>query len=389
MLNTDKAKRLAELEKKWLSGTITEAERQEYAAWYNDIDENSVLEIPSELAGNAEELRKRILGAVHSRTGIAHTVRKGSMWRLSVAAAAVAVTTLTCLYLLNRGADKPVKQAAQHEWVNDAPPGHQGAFLLLADGTRIMLDSNGSGRIADQGKTRVLRTSEGLTYQGGSDNESNVLFNTLVTPRARQFNLTLPDGSKLWMNAESSVRFPVAFNGKSREIEFEGEGYFEVAPAYSQGHKIPFVVNVNGRKVEVLGTHFNIMAYDNEAAMETTLLEGSVKVINGTKANILKPGQQASSDKNGKIRIDLSPDIDKVIAWKSGKFVFDETNIRQVMRQLTRWYDVEVEYVGDVLDYDFSGGITRYTNVSEVLKMLELTGALKFRIENKKVIVTR
>ncbi|PVD52868.1 anti-sigma factor [Terrimonas sp.] len=388
MFNTERDKRLAELEEKWLKGIISDAEKKEYADWYNDINETIPLDISPVFASDADELKRRIFNRIKIKGGIGNQIWKKKTLKLSVAASILAIATITGLHLFSRKTSDQVTAVVQEQMTNDAAPGIHGAVLILADGSRVLLDSSKSENIANQGNTKVLRTREGLTYKKGAGMSDSRLFNTVVTPRSRQFNLVLPDGSAIWMNAESSVKFPVEFNKSVREIEFIGEGYFEIAPVYDQRKKVPFIVNINRTKIEVLGTHFNIMAYKNEGVIETTLLEGKVKVVNGKKENVLKPGQQAASNSEG-IKINSSPDIEKVMAWKKGKFMFEETNIQQVMRQLCRWYDIEVEYAENVMNYDFSGGITMYTNVSDVLKMLELTGTLKFRIENKKVFVSK
>lgn len=390
MLNADKNRRLAELEQKWLNGTISAEERLEYARWYNDIDEDDPLFIPIDFASGAEELRTRILSNIletKSKTLLLSRRKKMIQWMS--AAAVLVLGILSYYYWFNDIQEKPVKAIAKEVISNDVQPGQEGAILILADGSTIVLDSTTNGSIARQGTTAIVKTNGRLAYRMERTEPDEIMYNMLVTPRGRQYNLTLPDGSQVWLNAESSLRFPTAFTGKTREVELTGEGYFEIAPAVVTGKRIPFIVKVKNSSVEVLGTHFNIMAYADEQSMETTLIEGSVKIYNENYSGLLKPGEQAINRDNGQIKFGKAPDIEKVLAWKNGKFVFEETNIRQIMRQLTRWYDVEVEYKEDISNFDFTGGITKYTNVSEVLKMLELTGVLKFDISHKKIIVRR
>jgi ferric-dicitrate binding protein FerR (iron transport regulator) len=192
----------------------------------------------------------------------------------------------------------------------------------------------------------------------------------------------LSDGSKVWLNAASSLRFPASFAGKERKVELLGEAYFEVA----KNAAMPFKVKVNGMEVEVLGTHFNINSYENESTVRTTLLEGSVKINNNNSSSLLKPGQQAQVNKAGEIKIINNVDVEEAIAWKEGKFQFDRADIHDIMRQLARWYDVDVEYKGSVSSH-FGGTISRDVNLSQVLNMLHLTGEVKFQIEDRKVIV--
>ncbi|MEP7257618.1 MAG: FecR domain-containing protein, partial [Flavitalea sp.] len=209
-------------------------------------------------------------------------------------------------------------------------------------------------------------------------------YNMMATPAGRQYSLTLADGTRVWLNASSSISFPTVFGNKKREVSITGEVYFEVAPVKTA----PFVVKHNGNiEVEVLGTHFNINSYDNEATPRTTLLEGKVKVKFQNSTSILKPGEQASLNKEGNISIASNVDLEEVMAWKNGMFQFDNTAIDAVMRQLARWYDVEIEYRGAILKH-FGGNISRDVNLSQVLKILELTGEVKFRIEGKKIIAT-
>ena len=267
----------------------------------------------------------------------------------------------------------------------DIAPGGDKAILTLADGSKIVLDSAANGNLTKQGNVKVIKLDGQLTYNTtGSTTE--VLYNTITTPRGGQYQLILADGSKVWLNAASSLRYPATFSGKERKVELTGEGYFEVV----KNAVTPFKVNVADKgEVEVLGTHFNINSYVDEAAINTTLLEGSVRVT-GLKTNdsrLITPGQQAQLTANGQINIRKQVDIDEVMAWKNGKFIFQEADIKSVMRQIERWYDVEVSFRGNGTNEQFVGTIPRIVNISQILKMLEKTGAVKFEIEGKKVIV--
>jgi ferric-dicitrate binding protein FerR (iron transport regulator) len=217
---------------------------------------------------------------------------------------------------------------------------------------------------------------------------SPLAYNTIATPRGGQYQLVLADGSKVWLNASSGLRYPTAFTGKERRVELTGEGYFEVAKNAS----MPFHVQVNQMDVEVLGTHFNINAYDDESAVKTTLLEGSVKVVKRETANVkenpivLQPGQQAEMKPHSPLAINHSPNIEEVMAWKNGLFQFKAAGIETVLRQAARWYDVEFVYKGNIPE-KFSGQISRSANAEQLLKILELTGKVKFEINGKTIIV--
>ena len=269
---------------------------------------------------------------------------------------------------------------------NDLSPGLDGAILTLADGRQIVLDSIHNGTLATQGNVSVTKLSNGqLAYHASNEGSGTILYNTLTTPKGRKTSLLLADGTKVWLNAASSLRYPASFAGKERSVEITGEAYFEVA----KNAAMPFVVKKTGTdyRIRVLGTSFNVNAYDDEEAITTTLLEGSVKIQKGMNGNALRPGQQALVA-NGNDKIEILPDanIAQVMAWKNGIFRFDRADIHTVMRQIARWYDVEVEYKGNITQH-FGGTISRDVNVSQVFKMLEMTGAVKFTIEGRKIEV--
>ena len=265
---------------------------------------------------------------------------------------------------------------------NDVNPGENKAVLTLADGSSIILDSNRNGTLATQGNTKILKLNGMVSYNNLSKKNNTVLYNTISTPRGGQYLLILADGSKVWLNAASSLRFPASFSGKERKVELLGEAYFEVA----KNAAMPFKVKTNGMEVEVLGTHFNINSYEDESAIRTTLLEGSIKINNHGNSSLLKPGEQAALNKKGEIKIINHANVEEAIAWKEGKFQFDKADIHAVMRQIARWYDVDVAYQGSVSSH-FGGTISRNVNLSQVLNMLHLTGEVKFEIKDRKVLV--
>lgn len=264
---------------------------------------------------------------------------------------------------------------------NDITPGGDKAILTLADGSKIMLDSAHNGDLANQGNVKVIKINGQLAYKG-TGTSAEVLYNTISTPRGGQYQLLLADGSKVWLNAASSLRFPASFTGKERLVELTGEGYFEIAKNENQ----PFKVDIAGKGVvEVLGTHFNINAYSDEASIKTTLLEGRVKVAaSGGATVLLKPGEQAQI--NGGIKLVNDVDTDEIIAWKAGLFQFNRADVVSIMRQVSRWYNVDVVFEGPVSMKSFSGIVSRSNNISEVLKIMEKAG-VKFKINGNRITV--
>jgi transmembrane sensor len=268
-------------------------------------------------------------------------------------------------------------------------PGTEKAVLILADGSRIVLDSAANGQIAKQGNTTVIKEDGLLAYNPDNNTPPGKTdYNIIQTIKGQQYSsLVLSDGTKIWLNASSSIRFPVTFTGKLREVEITGEVFFEVA----KNPAMPFIVAAKGTKIEVLGTHFNINAYDDEAAIKTTLLEGAVKVTSNGKSSFLKPGQQSQVAANGEIKVSNDADIERVVAWKNGIFKFQDADMGTIMRQVARWYDVEVSYKDQITETYVITYLPRNVPVSKLLKMLEEAGGVHFEIDeaNKKIIVEK
>lgn len=304
--------------------------------------------------------------------------------RSAVAAAVLLLIATGAYFLLNRTRPEKAQTSASGHFKNDIGPGKNNAILTLADGRRINLDSSGNGSIAREGNTTIRKQDGELSYSPSQPTgKSPETFNTVATARGNQYRLVLPDGSRVWLNAESSVRFRPAFTGNERRVEMTGEAYFEV----KHNDKMPFVVVANGTEVHDLGTEFNINAYTNESLINTTLIEGSAKVVKGANASLLKPGQQAQVNGEGHIKLVKEADVEAATAWKNGQFMFQGNNIQSVMRQLERWYDIEVSYSSNVSKEEFVGAISRFQNISDVLMMLEKTRTVSFEINGRKVIV--
>ena len=306
-------------------------------------------------------------------------------WAKLTAAAVILIAVAAGVYFyLTPISQKPIAdiQTKQNDIV---PPSDNKAVLTLADGTKIELDSSGNGTLAVQGHVQVIKKSTGeISYAGTSAGE--VSYNTLSVPRgSKPMSLILSDGSKVWINVGSSLTYPTAFTGNERKVNITGEAYFEVV----HNAKMPFRVQNGDLTINDLGTHFNVNTYEDEAAERITLLEGSVRVNRGTVSGLLKPGQQARINNNSNSDIKILDDVnmDEVMAWKDGKFMFDNnTDIYTIMRQISRWYNVDIDYQGKI-NQRFWGSISKNVNVSQVLKILEAAGGIKFKVEENKIIV--
>jgi ferric-dicitrate binding protein FerR (iron transport regulator) len=267
--------------------------------------------------------------------------------------------------------------------------GGNNAYLTLADGKVISLNGAGNGELATRSGIQISKTKDGmLVYRFVNKNGGRAYahdVNTITTPRGGQYQVQLSDGTNVWLNAESSLKFPVTFDAGHRDVELTGEAYFEVAKNKHQ----PFTVLANGTRVQVLGTHFNVSAYANDDAVSTTLLEGSVRLIKQNATALLKPGQNGTTLNNEKGIKVHEADIDQEMAWKNGYIIFNDTDIKSIMKQAARWYDVNIEYLGDVPDQLYNGKISKYKDISELLTNLKLTGTVHFKVDGRRVIVMK
>ena len=404
-MSTDRLKYLLE---QYAANASTPGETKELFGWIKIAKDDELLKakVKELWAGyeDGKQLPDVDWAAIYSKIVNTPMLGKRDLW-LSAAAAAVIVVVLSAgaYFMMNRHKVKQTvaTESRQQFKNNDVAPGGNKAVLTLADGAQIILDSAGTGAVTQQGNIKILKLGNGrLSYNSLNGSSAlpatgKILYNTISTPRGGQYQVVLSDGSKVWLNAASSLRFPTSLTGKEREVQLSGEGYFEVAAVDSKGGHgtVPFKVSVNGAEIEVLGTHFNINAYNDEAAMKTSLLEGSVKVTKGSTSKMIRPGEQAEIENqnnsvNPKITVG-SIDVDAVVAWKNGRFIFRGNSIQSVMRQLVRWYDVDVSYEGNVTDEEFVGVInrSRYENISEILEMLEKTRTVSFELNGHHVTV--
>ena len=295
-------------------------------------------------------------------------------------AASILLFLMIGLFITNKLKKEPAKFQAENY---DLAPGSNKATLILADGSKIDLAAEKNGTLKTQPGSQVIKQNEQLTYSTARGKTvAEVTYNTLTTPRGGQYEVTLADGTKVWLNAASSLKFPTAFTGSERVVELTGEAYFEVA----HNSKQPFKVKTANQIVQDIGTQFNVNSYADEDAAATTLVEGSVIIFDAGRQTMIKPGQQYLLKANGVPAVRNDVDIDEVTAWKNGLFQFNNADIKTIMRQISRWYNVDVEYSGQVPASTYHGRISRNSNASAVLKILELSG-IDFTIERGKIIV--
>ncbi|KUJ61280.1 iron dicitrate transport regulator FecR [Flavobacteriaceae bacterium CRH] len=363
------------------NGSLSNEDEDKLDAWYLHKASNSTKQLNEyELEDSYEYLK--------SKLPLQQEKKVISLWPRVAVAASIALLLGTGMFYFTKPKEQIIQVAEKPQEI--APGGNRG-ILTLSNGKQIVLaDISAKDTIAKEGEEDEITIKMGangvITYivnpDADASKEDPDSFNTLSTPTGGQYNIVLADGTKVYLNAVSSIKYPTQFNGDERVVELEGEAYFEVAKNKSK----PFIVKSGEQSIEVLGTHFNVHAYNNEAVIKTTLLEGSVAVAYKNQKSVLKPGQQSNVSENfTKIKI-REVDTEATIAWKNGRFKFDNADLKTVMRQLERWYGIKVEYRGDVSDVRFNGGTFMNKNLSEVLKVLELSD-IKFKVEGKIIIV--
>ena len=332
------------------------------------------------------EIRNSIDRRVSTATAIVQPLRRDMWFRYSAVAAVVAMMFGTALFF-NSSNDHADELAKADQTIK---PGGNNAILTLANGQQIILNNTQNGQIASQAGVTVVKTAEGLlTYvvdvvAGAGVETAAPLKNTITTPKGGEYSVVLPDGSEVHLNAASSLTYPAFFAKHDRSVELTGEAYFSVAKDAAR----PFKVSTGSHEVEVLGTRFNLNAYDNEASIKTTLEEGSVRINDEGRTEQLSPGQQMVSGKgDNKVFLKRNVNVDKYIAWKNGFFTFEKDDLKSVMRQIARWYDVDVTYDGEV-SARFSGELFKSSKLSTVLKILEING-LNFQVKGKNIIVSQ
>ena len=364
---------------RYRNGQVSEEEKALVESWYAEYTQNAATpEIDDqELENNREEILRRILSEVSDK-------RKINYGRLiSIAALAILLLYVGVLFVKQWKPHQDLRTLAAKKSNNNLLPGGNRAMLILSNGNTINLNDTKNGALANEKGVVIHKNADGrITYDQAGHNTTHEasVFNTVVTPKGGQYQLVLGDGTKVWLNAASTLKYPVTFSGTKREIELSGEAYFEVS---HDQHK-PFRVISNGQTVEVLGTHFNVNAYPDEKTTRTTLLEGSVKVLAGEMSSKIKPGEQAQF-KDGHLAV-TQADTEEAIAWKKGFFYFKDDDIQTVMRQLSRWYDVSVKYEGQIPTREFSGQMNKNINAAQLMHILSIE-QIHYRIEGRTIII--
>jgi ferric-dicitrate binding protein FerR (iron transport regulator) len=400
-----KKRHFFEILTKYRLGKATEEEREFIDSYYNLFEVEPGLEawLNDE---ESEQMTKKMLRGVwqkimeeEAKDGEERKIKRFPTPMKIAAAVLILIASAVAFYGIavrsgsfEKGAVGSLTEVNPQQQIH---PGGNKAVLTLANGRQIVLDNSEHGSLAQQGVAKISVVGSGqLVYskkQGtNGKRHRETVYNTITTPRGGQYEIVLSDGSRVWLNAASSLHFPAAFTGNSRTVQLNGEAYFEIA---KQPEK-PFIVEAGHAHIQVLGTDFNVSAYRDEEAVKTTLTEGAVRVTSFATGNssggvTLKPGEQASVDKQtGNMEVE-AVNVDLALAWKNGLFYFQNTNITTIMEDVARWYNVEVVYeTQDLKSKNFSGVLSRYGQVDALLKRLELTGAVNFRIDGNKIIVT-
>lgn len=363
---------------KYKDGTCDQEEIAWLESWYLQLNEKNKASLSSQ---ELEEGKKLIWLAIDAQISDQPVVR---LWpKMAIAASLVLVLGAGLFFFLPGRYQRDPALAKQSIYKNDIAPGSIKATLTLSDGRKITLDGAKNGALAQQTGITITKTADGQLIYTVSDSKaaSSKAFNTIETPKGGQYQIRLPDGTQVWLNAASSMKFPVSFkSSKQRKVELKGEAYFEVAHLKKQ----PFVVKTDRQEVEVLGTHFDVKSYPDEQHTKTTLLEGLVRLNKGV---LLKPGQQGLSTGNSLAVRQVN--VEEELDWKNKQFILNNEDLQSVMRRLSRWYDVEVVYQGVPPDLQFIGVVSSSRNISGVLKLMERTGKVKFRIEGRTVTVLK
>lgn len=400
-------KELNRILEKFAAGNIQSAEQISFNKWLAAADETKYKDVldqyqvilqqhPGYEKANPALLDKiesqiteydRKQGAKNSVTG---------RYYLHIAATVLLVLSTALYFFNNRNSSLKPKDSIPNISRHEITPGGNKATLTLADGSRITLNDSANGEVAKQAGITITKTTDGqlvytITNVKPATQNVQIAYNTIETPKGGQYQVNLPDGSKVWLNAASSLHYPTRFTGQERKVTLIGEAYFEV----TRNSAMPFRVVCNNQVIEVLGTHFNINSYTDEEVIKTTLLEGSIKVTPTNNLSpkevagvMLKPGQQSQITVGGikNIKV-INVDTDEAVAWKNGYFTFASENIESIMRKVSRWYDVEIHYEGNITREEFVGSVSKYEKVSEILTTLELTGLVNFKIEGRRITV--
>lgn len=387
-----KAERVAYLIAGQIRGTLTAEELDELDEWITESDEN--LELFEELTDEdniemgierymqLEKGKVAALRGIKEKIGLQPKRRISRIWPLLAAASLLLLAVSYFLFSIHPTGKKKIEKPIEYTAKNDFQAGSDKAVLTLSDGRTVILDSNGAGTVANEGRISINKSSAGeLTYTGTDETEK---YNVVSTPRGGQYKVVLSDGTKVWLNAESSLKFPAGFADTNRMVELKGEGYFEVAKDAARPFKVTILTpSGDGGTVEVLGTHFDIDGYGDEGIVKTTLLEGAVRVQKGGATKMLTPGEQAQV--NNEINV-IKTNANDANAWKDERFLFRNATARSIGEQIKRWYDVDVEYVGTITQH-FNLEISRKAPLSKLLDGFEGTGQIHFTLQGRKLVI--
>jgi transmembrane sensor len=383
-------RKLKKLINRYLDGTATNEELKFVDKFLDTFDDENYI-WQTNIMGDSEGVKNDILQKIHEKLKVKNQNKLGLEnnnirkinYKFYLRIAASVLVLITLGYYLFRPLPEVLKIS----------PGTDKAYLTLADGVVIVLDDVHDGNLTSQGATVISKSDNKLVYDVSDSTleaSNKILYNKVSTPRGGQYHLVLPDGSNVWLNASSSIKFPTVFLGDERRVEITGEVYFEVKNLLNSKTRenIPFLVTANDMEIKVLGTQFNVNSYKDDNTIKATLVEGRIVVSSfkeGSSISIV-PGQQAKMFENGSISVS-EVDINEIIAWKNGMFYFNDTGIETIMNGIARWYDVDVVYIGDVQELKFGGILSRKEDIASLLKLISLTGVVQFEIENRTVIV--
>ncbi|MGN6494252.1 MAG: FecR family protein [Agriterribacter sp.] len=389
MSGNNGARYLQQLAKKVLAGKASEEEKLFLEEYYNAFDKHAGIDadVPAE---ELNRLQDTILQKIYAQTADHDLQRhppKYFIWRRAAAAAVLLLVAATTVWIFsNRKNNATIAQAVIAQPADILPGGNK-ATLTLNNGSTIVLDDAKEGALVQQDHIQVSKTKEGqliYTVSKQASATAAIQYNTVATPRGGQYQVVLPDGTKAWLNAASSIHFPTSFAQSKRAVSITGEVYFEVA----HNTKQPFVVTAGNTSIQVLGTHFNVMAYDNEPFIKTTLAEGSVKISNADRTTVLRPGEQLQAGVQD-FKVVKGVDVDAELAWKNGLFYFKDAGVDAVMKQVERWYDISVRYEGKMPEKQFNGKVPRNVSLSELMEILSFYDDMKCEIQGNTVTIKR
>lgn len=377
--------------RRYRQGTATEGERrfvEEYCRLFDMEPDDCIPHDADHILRLRQAIKQGVWDRIYDVESEQNKPRNLFLRTVAIAAAFTLVVGTGLLVYMKFYADRDGRLArgGQHSYHNDINPGGARAVLTLSGGRKIVLDNAPDGNLANQGAVDIVKQDSGaLVYKGLSSRpQAKPVFNQIYIPLGGEFKVTLSDGTKVWLNAGSTLRYPTAFAGKDRQVFLQGEGYFEVA----KDATAPFVVVVDSERIHVLGTSFNVKAYEDDHMVHTTLIDGAVKVSTSAGSRMLKPGEQARFDLKA---VDLqvtNVNVEEALAWKNGLFEFRGSNIKTIMREVERWYNVVVQYKASDLDTkNFTGVVSRYSNVSKLLNRLEMTGEVHFDVSGRVITV--